>query len=147
MIVEMVRFDRPEGFSDNDLMEDARSTVAHWRANPELIRKQFLAGEDGTVIGLYLWPDRAAAKRAHDAAWVERFRARTGVEPRFAYFDLFMMIDNAAGEVTDFPLGDRRGEICLGADVEVIPTPGFWGRASPDRGGGRAIPGGAQSAP
>lgn len=75
MIIEMVMFDRPPGFSDTDLLEDARSTVAHWQANPDLVRKQFLKG-DGEVVGLCLWPDRAAAERAHDAAWVDRFRAR-----------------------------------------------------------------------
>lgn len=54
MIVEMVTFTRPDGFRDEDLLEDARSTVAHWRANPDLIRKHSLAGEDGTVMGLYV---------------------------------------------------------------------------------------------
>ena len=101
MIIEMVMFDRPPGFTDADLLDDARSTVAHWQANPDLLRKQFLKGE-GEVVGLYLWPDRAAAERAHDAAWVERFRTRTGVEPRMRYFEMFMEIDNAAGEVREY---------------------------------------------
>ncbi len=105
MIVEMVMFDRPAGFTDTDLLEDARGTVAHWQANPDLIRKQFLKS-GGEVIGLYLWPDRAAAERAHDAAWVERFRARTGVEPAFRYYEMFMEIDNAAGEVREWPAGE-----------------------------------------
>lgn len=109
MIVEMVRFERPEGFSDADLRADARSTVAHWQANPDLIRKHFLTGEDGTVIGLYIWSDRAAARRAHDADWIARFRARTGKTPSFAYFDLFMLLDNEAGTVTEFPLGGEAG--------------------------------------
>ena len=104
MILEMVSFERPEGFSDADLMADARSTVARWRADPDLIRKHFARGEDGTIAGVYLWPDRAAAERAHDADWVDRFRARTGRTPRFAYFDIFMLIDNAADSVEEFPL-------------------------------------------
>ena len=102
MIVEIVSFDRPAGFSDADLLEDARSTVAQWRADPELIRKQFVT--DGPrVKGIYLWPNRAAAERAHDAAWVERFKARTGETPRIERFDMFMMIDNVAGEVVEYP--------------------------------------------
>ena len=102
MIVEIVSFDRPEGFSDADLLEDARSTVAHWQAKPDLIRKQFVT--DGPrVKGIYLWPDRAAAERGHDAAWVERFKARTGVAPRIEIFEMFMMIDNEAGKVTEYP--------------------------------------------
>jgi hypothetical protein len=100
MIMEFVRFDRPEGFSRADLMEDARSTVDHWRANPDLIRKHFVTDGD-TVMGVYVWPDRAAAERAHNAAWVERFTARTGKQPRIEYFDLFMVIDNVTGDVTE----------------------------------------------
>lgn len=104
MIVEMVSFDRPPGFTDADLLADARGTVAQWQANPDLIRKQFLTGAGGKIVGLYVWPDRAAAERAHDAAWIERFRARTGVEPEFAYFDMFMLIDNEAGTVAEYDL-------------------------------------------
>lgn len=103
MIVEMVTFDSPEGFTDDDLIADARSTVDHWRANPDLIRKHFTKGADGKVMGIYIWPDRAAAERAHDAAWVARFRERTGVEPGITYADLFMVIDNVSGEVQEYP--------------------------------------------
>lgn len=104
MIIEIVSFDMPEGFDDAALLEDARGVADHWRANPELIRKHFAKSDDGRVAGIYVWPDRAAAKRAHDAAWIERFRARTGTEPGFAYFDMFMLIDNEAGCVTEYPL-------------------------------------------
>ncbi|MCE8008433.1 hypothetical protein [Aestuariivita sp.] len=101
MIMELVEFDRPNGFTDADLLDDARGTVDHWRANPDLIRKHFIT--DGpTVMGVYVWPSRAAAEVAHDAAWVARFRERTGVEPRIRYFDMFMVIDNVAGEVTEY---------------------------------------------
>lgn len=104
MIMEIVEFDRPAGFSDADLLEDARSTVAHWQANTDLVRKHFVT--DGpTVMGVYIWPDRAAAEAAHDAGWVERFKARTGEAPRIRYFDMFMVIDNAEGNVREFPLG------------------------------------------
>lgn len=103
MILEMVLFDRPEGCSDADLLEDARSVADHWRANPDLLRKHFVKNDAGKVAGVYIWPDRAAAERAHDAAWVARFRERTGVEPEISYFDLFMLIDNEAGTVTEYP--------------------------------------------
>ena len=38
MIIEFVMFDMPPGFSNDDLMEDARSVAGHWQANPDLIR-------------------------------------------------------------------------------------------------------------
>lgn len=103
MIVEMVTFDIPPGFSDEDLIADARSVTAHWQANPDLIRKHFAKSEDGKVAGIYVWPNREAAKTAHDAKWIAKFRDRTGTDPSFAYFDLFMLIDNEAGTVSEFP--------------------------------------------
>lgn len=104
MIVEMVTFDPPEGATAADIVADARSVVEHWRANPELVRKHFVRGEDGKLAGLYVWPSREAAERGHDAAWIARFKERTGQEPTIRYFDLFMLIDNEAGTVSEFPL-------------------------------------------
>jgi hypothetical protein len=98
MIIELVSFDRPEGFSDADLLEDAKGTISHWQADPDLIRKVFATRGD-EVFGVYFWPDRAMAERAHDAAWVARFEARTGRVPRFSYLDVFMVIDNENGVV------------------------------------------------
>ena len=101
MILEIVKFERPQGFSDEDLLEDARSTIPRWQGFPGLIRKQFVT--DGPVVmGVYLWADRAAAARGHDAAWVKAFEARTGVRPDIAQYDLFMEIDNAADSVREF---------------------------------------------
>lgn len=103
MILEIVEFNRPEGFSADDLMEDARSTVAQWQANPDLIRKHFVT--DGPIVmGVYVWPSRSAAQAAHDDAWVARFTDRTGEVPRIRYFDMFMVIDNDTGTVEEYPL-------------------------------------------
>ena len=103
MIVEIVSFAMPEGFTEADLLEDARGTVAHWQANPDLIRKHFATADDGSVAGIYVWPNREAARKAHGPDWVARFRERTGTEPRFTYFDVFMLIDNEGGTVEEFP--------------------------------------------
>ena len=108
MILEMVTFARPEGFSDEDLLADARSTVAHWKANPDLLAKRFATFDAGQqVAGIYLWPDRAAAKRAHDDAWIARFQARTGRTPSFSYYEVFMEIDNENGKVKEFGFSDQ----------------------------------------
>jgi hypothetical protein len=104
MIVEMVIFDPPDGASGEDILADARSVVPHWQSNPDLIRKHFVRGEDGRLAGIYVWPSREAAKRAHDAAWIARFEERTGQTPTIRYYDLFMLIDNEAGTVNEFPL-------------------------------------------
>jgi hypothetical protein len=104
MIVELVTFEMPEGFSDDDIVADARGVVAHWQANPDLIRKHFAKNSDGQVAGIYIWPNKDAALKAHNADWIVRFKERTGTEPTFAYYDLFMLIDNEAGTVSEFPL-------------------------------------------
>ena len=62
MIIEFVTFDCPAGFTQADILADARSTVAMWQANEKLIRKHFVTREDGKIMGVYLWPDRAAAE-------------------------------------------------------------------------------------
>ncbi|MEJ8571797.1 hypothetical protein [Microbaculum marinum] len=104
MIVEMVSFDPPAGATQDDILEDARGVVEHWRSNPDLIRKHFVRGEDGRHAGIYIWPSREAAQKAHDAAWIARFRERTGQTPTITYFDMFMLIDNEAEKVTEFPI-------------------------------------------
>ena len=104
MIVELVTFEMPAGFSDDDIVADARGVVAHWQANPDLIRKHFAKNAEGQVAGIYSWPDKDAAQKAHNADWIVKFRERTGTEPTFTYYDLFMVIDNEAGTVSEFPL-------------------------------------------
>jgi hypothetical protein len=101
MILELVTFPSPSADRDA-VLADARTVVAHWQANPDLVRKHFILSEDGaTGGGVYLWPSREAAERGHDAKWRAGVRARTGAEPTIRYFDLLMVIDNEAGTVTE----------------------------------------------
>lgn len=103
MIAELVTFALPEPMDREAVMADARSVIDHWRANPDLLRKHFLMGEDGSVCGLYFWKTRAAAEAAHDEAWKDRAEARLGVRPGIAYFDMLMVLDNVMGTVTENP--------------------------------------------
>jgi hypothetical protein len=104
MIIEIVSFRLPEGTTQEDVLADARAVVAQWQSDPDLIRKHFARAEDGSHAGIYVWPSREAAQRAHDADWIARFQARTGTVPSFSYFDVFMLIDNEAGTVREFPI-------------------------------------------
>jgi len=104
MILEFVEFDSPKGWSRQQVAEEARNVIAHWQANPDLLRKHFLLELDGkTGAGVYVWPSLAAAKKAHDEAWRQSIIKRTGAAPRIRYFDLFLLIDNEHGKVTEFP--------------------------------------------
>lgn len=103
MIVELVTFRAPPGADWDAILKDARATIPRWRADPTLMRKHYLLSEDGTeCAGLYIWPTRAAAEAAHDAAWRAAVAQRTGAAPTIRYFALQMLLDNEAGTVTEW---------------------------------------------
>jgi hypothetical protein len=103
MIVELVTFKAPPGADWNAILDGARATIPHWRANPQLVRKHYVVSEDGeTCGGVYLWPSREAAERAHDAVWRAAVEKRTGALPSISYFALQMLLDNEAGTVTEW---------------------------------------------
>lgn len=108
MIVELVTFRATPGADWDAILAEARVTIPRWRANPQLVRKHYLLSEGGTeCAGLYIWPTRAAAEAAHDAAWRAAVEQRTGAPPMIRYFDLQMLLDNEAGTVTEW---SQRGE-------------------------------------
>jgi hypothetical protein len=103
MIVEFVQFNYPPGWTREQILEDGRTTIPRWRANEELIRKHYIAGEDGSGGAFYIWLSKEAAQRGHNAEWLANIKARTGATPTICYFDLLMLVDNEAGSVTEFP--------------------------------------------
>ena len=110
MILEFVTFNSPEGWDRARVVEDAKSTVAKWTANGDLVRKHFLLGigeAEGTGAGVYIWPSIEAAQTAHGEEWRAGVRKRTGGAPTIRYFDLFLLIDNAQGVVTEFAADGR----------------------------------------
>jgi hypothetical protein len=102
MIIELVLFKSPPGMDRAAILEDAKTTVPRWRANPELVRKHYLLGDDGYGGGVYIWPSKEAAQRGHNAEWQEGVRKRTGAPPVIRYFDLLMVVDNERGTVTEW---------------------------------------------
>ncbi len=104
MILELVEFNSPKGWTRGQVAEDARHVIEKWRANPELLRKHFLLALDGkTGAGVYIWPPIEAAQNAHGEEWRQSIIKRTGSAPTIRYFDLFLLIDNEHGKVTEFP--------------------------------------------
>ena len=105
MIVELVTFKTPSGWDRARVLEDAKHTIPKWSANPDLLRKHFVLGigeDEGTSAGIYIWPSVEAAKKAHDKAWREGVRERTGGNPTSRYFDLFLLIDNERKRVVEW---------------------------------------------
>lgn len=103
MILELVLFKSPQNKSRGEILEDAKHTLARWRANPELLRKHYLLSDDGLEGGgVYIWPSREAAEKGHDAEWRAGVEKRTGSQPVIRYFDLLMLLDNTQNSVTEF---------------------------------------------
>ena len=104
MILELVEFNSPKGQTRAQVAEDARKVIPRWQGEKELLRKHFLLELNGkTGAGVYIWPSLAAAQRAHDEVWKQSIIKRTGAAPTIRYFDLFLLIDNEQGKVTEFP--------------------------------------------
>jgi hypothetical protein len=114
MIVELVTFDTPSGWDRARVLDDAKRTIPKWTANRELRRKHFGLGigeAEGTSAGIYVWPSVEAAKKAHDEAWRASVRTRTGSDPVIRYFDLFLLIDNEQGRVTEWAADGQAREV------------------------------------
>ena len=111
MILELVEFNSPKGWSRAKVAKEARSVIPKWRVNKELLRKHFLLSLDGKIgAGVYIWPSVEAAQKAHNEEWRQSVIKRTGAAPTLRYFDLFLLIDNEHGlidnehgAVTEFP--------------------------------------------
>ena len=65
MILELVEFNSPKGWTRAQVAEEARHVIPKWQANKELLRKHFLLELNGkTGAGVYIWPSVEAAQRA-----------------------------------------------------------------------------------
>jgi hypothetical protein len=102
MITEIVLFDLPDGMTRGQAADGFRQNAPVWGANPELVRKNYLydpATHQGG--GAYLWPNIAAAQRAHDAAWCEMIEKRFGKKPVIRYFETPVVVDNVLHKIID----------------------------------------------
>src|ERR1017187_3483352 len=108
MILELVEFNSPKGWSRQQVVEEARNVIPHWQANKELLRKHFLLELNGeTGAGVYIWPTLQAAQKAHNEEWRQSVIKRAGRAPTIRYFDLFLLVDNEKGAVSEFPRSEE----------------------------------------
>lgn len=102
MISELVLFSLPPGLSRESVVQGMKDVAPRWATDPALIRKTFVydaaAGQAGAM---YLWPDRASAEQAHDAAWRRRIVDAYGSAPVIRYFETPLVVDNALGRVIE----------------------------------------------
>ncbi len=102
MITELVIFDLPAGMTREQVVAGMRASAPAWRANAELVRKNYLYdAANGQAGGAYLWPSVEAAQRGHDATWRARIRQIYGSEPVIRYFETPLIVDNAQDQLID----------------------------------------------
>lgn len=95
MITEIVTFPIPAGMTRDEVIALYERSVPIWKANPDLLRKNYLYdAEAGTGGGIYTWKTLEAAHQGHDAAFRARIRETFGGEAEFAYFDTPIVVDN-----------------------------------------------------
>ena len=98
MITEIVTFPIPDGMTREDVIARYDQSVPGWKANPDLLRKNYLYdAEAGKGGGVYTWKSIEAAKEGHGEAFRTRIRETFGADPDFAYYDTPIVIDNEHG--------------------------------------------------
>jgi hypothetical protein len=99
MITEIITFDIPDGMTRDEVVANYRRSAPTWRANPDLIRKNYLYdAATRRAGGVYLWRSMEAARRARDEAWLDRVRRTYCSEPNVQYFETPVVADNAIGQ-------------------------------------------------
>lgn len=102
MITEIITFGIPETMTREEVVANYRRSAPGWRANPDLIRKNYIFDpETRRAGGVYLWRNMDAACRARDGAWLERVRRTYGSELVVQYFQTPIIADNALGQTID----------------------------------------------
>jgi hypothetical protein len=101
MITEIVTFKLPAGMTREEVLARYETTAPKWKANPDLVRKNYLFDPiEGIAGGVYLWRDRAHAEKWHGAEFRRMIYQMWGSEPQTRFFETPIVVDNLSGEVT-----------------------------------------------
>ena len=101
-ITEIITFGIPDGMTREDVVANYRRSAPSWRANPDLIRKNYLYDAESPSRGRRLSVAHdGRARRARNAAWLERVRTTHGSEPVVQYFETPIAADNPLGRTID----------------------------------------------
>jgi hypothetical protein len=98
MLIAIVQIPTGKKRNKEEAIEGAKLSAPMYLGMQGLIRKDYLSGEDGGG-GVYLWESREAADAWYNDDWWPMMEKRFGVRPTLTYFDHYVTVDNAAGEV------------------------------------------------
>ena len=99
MITVIVQCKLPLDITLDEAKEKFQGTAPKYQGVSGLIRKYYLFEPADTVIGVYLWENRAAAEAFYTDDW-RRFLVDTyGTEPDVRYFETPVVVDNTSNEI------------------------------------------------
>lgn len=102
MLIEVITFKLPDGMSREELLANYRETTEKWSKVGDLVSKSYLydaaAGLGG---GTYHWKTVEAADHWHGDDWREFVKGLYGHYPEVRRFEVPIVVDNAAMQVTE----------------------------------------------
>lgn len=97
MIAALVLFKTDGTLSLDDAASRFNTTAPNYRGRDGLHSKAYIYAEDGSSLGgFYIFASRADAEALYTDAWRARVTELYGVEPTVQYFDVPVLIENAA---------------------------------------------------
>ncbi len=98
MLIAIVQIPTGSKRSKEEAILGAKASAPMYLGMKGLLRKDYLNGEAGGG-GIYLWESREAADAWYNDDWWPMMEKRFGVRPTLIYYDHYVTLDNAAGEV------------------------------------------------
>jgi hypothetical protein len=97
MITAIVTFGLSAVVTYDMWSEIAAAAAPRFENFPGLVREQFLFNHG--LGGVYLWESREAAEACYGGPWRESIARVALDDPRIAYFDTPVVVDNARGGI------------------------------------------------
>jgi hypothetical protein len=92
----MWTFKVPPGTSKSQLLETINTTAHTYQGIPGLIRKYYgIAAAGDSIVGIYLWDDKAAADALYTPEWVAMVTKRWGAPPERQDWETPMVVESA----------------------------------------------------
>lgn len=101
MITTFVQFALPAPISLAEATTLFEANAPGYQNLPGLMRKYYMRGEDGRLVGgVYLWKSRPAAEAIYNDEWFAYAEKAFGVKPTVTWFDTPVVVDNLAGTIS-----------------------------------------------
>jgi len=92
----MWTFKVPAGTAKGQLVDTINATAHTYEGIPGLIRKYYgISADGGSLVGIYLWDNKAAADAFYSADWVATVTKRWAAAPQRQEWETPMVVEAA----------------------------------------------------